>query len=86
MHLECLYFRAHIPKSSVVTFTALIRSMEDHMVFDRIDDPTSHIFEFFVPIEMEGPFLKTISFLEKENLCFFLKKYNILQSSVYNNI
>ena len=86
MHLECLYFRAHIPKSSVVVFTALIRSMEDHMVFDRIDNPTSHIFEFFVPNEMEQPFLKTMSLLEKENLCFSLKKYDILESSVYNNI
>ena len=86
MHTDCLYYQAYIPSHLVVSFTALFRSMEDHLAFERIDNKHSHIFEFFVPSGMENRFLDVMDILQKEKLCERYWKENIDNSSIYKKI
>ena len=78
----CLYYRIFIEKQNVIYFISLIRSMEDSMCFERIENKSSNIFEFFVPIGMNKKFLEIINILEKENLCSDLKLIDIIKSSL----
>jgi hypothetical protein len=83
MNNQCLYYHAYIQPLCVVSFTGIFRSLEDHLAFERIENKKSHIFEFFVPIDMEARFIQIMSVLHEKKLCDWFIKKNILESSLY---
>jgi hypothetical protein len=80
---NCLYFNAHIPKEQIIYFVALLRSMDDNIVFDRIEDSKSNIFEFFVPEKTEIRFKELMTVLQENGYIDWLEKLNITESSIY---
>lgn len=82
--LDCLYYRAKIKKENVVIFTYLLKSLEDHLCFDRTEEKDKSIFEFFVPNSMNERFLEIINILKNENLVEDLTLKNIEESSLLN--
>jgi hypothetical protein len=82
---NCLYYTAHIPKEQIIHFVALLRSMDDNIVFDRIEDAKTNIFEFFVPEKTKIRFEELINTLQKNGYIDWLKEMNIEQSSLYKN-
>ena len=81
---NCLYYRAKIKKENVVIFTYLLKSLEDHLCFDRTEEKDKSIFEFFVPNGMNTRFLEIIKILENENLIEDLILKDIEESSLLN--
>jgi len=79
--LYCSYYQANVERELCWFFTATLRSYE-HVSFDRTLDPTTSLFEFFVPSSNESIFLTIMAYFESEGLIRNFKKLpNRLQNS-----
>jgi len=65
--LYCHYYQAHVMRDQAWFFVAVVRSYE-HVMFDRTFDVHESIFEFFVPKDMEKPFLEIMSILQEQGI------------------
>jgi hypothetical protein len=83
MASNCLYFIACIERKKVVTFIALLRSIEDHLVFDRTIDKVNSIFEFFVPIGMVKRFIFIMEIFKKNKIIEYFEEKKIEDSSIF---
>lgn len=81
---NCLYYQAYIEKKKILYFVALLRSIDDNIVFDRIEDPKSNIFEFFVPQKNEVRFIEIMNVLKINSYLQWFRKTPINESSLYN--
>jgi len=73
MELYCSYYQAHVQKELALYVVAALRSYE-HLAFDRTLDPSTSLFEFFVPVSTERYFLTLMDYLQSEGLIYDLKK------------
>ena len=71
--LYCSYYQAQVQRELCWYVTAALRSYE-HISFDRTLDPATSLFEFFVPVSTEKPFLALMNYFETEGLVHNLKK------------
>ena len=79
--LYCSYYQAHVQKELALYVVAALRSYE-HLAFDRTLDPSTSLFEFFVPTSTESYFLTHMNYLQSEGLIYDLKKVpNRLENS-----
>lgn len=83
MKENCLYYRAKIERNKVVIFTAILRSIEDNLAFDRIENKTTEIFEFFVPFGMNNRFNEIMKMFILNDIISNYYKENIEKSSIY---
>jgi hypothetical protein len=78
--LYCSYYQAQVQRELCWYVTAALRSYE-HISFDRTLDPATSLFEFFVPVATEKPFLDVMNYFQSEGLVRNLIKLpNRLQS------
>ena len=70
----CRYYQAHVIREQAWFFVAIVRSYE-HMMFDRTFDTKTSVFEFFVPIDMEGHFLALMTILIDQGIIEDLQLY-----------
>ncbi len=71
--LYCSYYQAQVQRELCWYVTAALRSYE-HISFDRTLDPATSLFEFFVPVSTEKPFLALMNYFQAEGLVHNLKK------------
>ncbi|HEX2978253.1 MAG TPA: hypothetical protein VHO47_04000 [Candidatus Babeliales bacterium] len=69
----CFYYQAHIERSRVWMFAAILRSYE-HLVFERTIDKQESVFEFFVPVDNEVPFLELMEVFKQKEIVRNLNK------------
>jgi hypothetical protein len=69
----CSYYQAHVVRSQVWFFVAILRSF-DHVSFDRTLDVKNSVFEFFVPAAMEPYFLEIMASLKNEGVVHDITK------------
>lgn len=68
MNKNCLHFKAKVKNKNALLFTALIRSVEDNMMFDRGILLQKEMYEFFVPIEQKNIFIFYLELFKSNNL------------------
>lgn len=79
-----IYYRVHIgEKKKTVFFVSLLRSFHDNAVFDRIENKTSQIFEFFMTESSEKEILSILNLFKKKDIIIGYEKRNIKESSLY---
>jgi len=79
--LYCSYYQGQVQRELCWYVTATLRSYE-HISFDRTLDPTTSLFEFFVPVSTESLFLTLMDYYQAEGLVYNLQKMpNRLQDS-----
>ncbi len=80
---HCIYFQAYILREKTWFLTASLRSFE-HLCFNRTIEKKSGLFEFFVPADLEQPFLEIMDFFQKEGIVNNLqrKENRLLDSAV----
>lgn len=78
-----LYFKAYIKREQVVHFIGLLRSMEDNIVFDRIENPETNIWEFFVSVNAKDRFCQIMDLLTQQELVLWYREESIKKSSLY---
>ena len=79
--LYCSYYQANVERELCWYVTAALRSYE-HVSFDRTLDPTTSLFEFFVPQSTESIFLAIMAHFESQKLISNFKKLpNRLENS-----
>lgn len=71
--LYCSYYQAQVQRELCWYVTAALRSYE-HISFDRTLDPATSLFEFFVPVSTEKPFLALMNYFQAEGLVHNFKK------------
>ena len=71
--MYCSYYQAHVERELCWFVTASLRSYE-HVAFDRTLDPSTSLFEFFVPETTEKYFLEVMAYFEAEGLVTGLRK------------
>lgn len=71
--LYCSYYQAQVERELCWYVTAALRSY-DHISFDRTLDPTTSLFEFFVPSSTEPYFLAVMTYFESNGLVYNFKK------------
>ena len=80
--MYCVYYQAYIQPSNTWFFVASLRNFE-HLVFDRALDPSTSLFEFFVPEQAEATFLQIMDYFVSLGIVSELKKLpNRLQDSL----
>lgn len=71
--LYCSYYHAQVQRELCWFVTAALRSYE-HISFDRTLDPSTSLFEFFVPKDCEQYFLAVMVYFQEQGLVCNLKK------------
>ena len=71
--LYCFYYQAQVQRELCWYVTAALRSYE-YISFDRTLDPSISLFEFFVPVSTEKPFLVLMHYFQSEGLVRNLQK------------
>ena len=71
--LYCSYYQAHVERELCWYVTATLRSYE-HISFDRTLDPSTSLFEFFVPSTTETTFLTVMAYFQSEGFVQNLTK------------
>lgn len=71
--LYCSYYQAYVERELCWYLTAALRSYE-HISFDRTLNPSTSLFEFFVPITTETTFLIVMAYFQAEGIVHDLKK------------
>jgi len=69
----CSYYQAHVERELSWFVTASLRSYE-HVAFDRTLDPSTSLFEFFVPQSTEKYFLTIMDYFQSCGLVHNLQK------------
>jgi hypothetical protein len=65
---KSLYFIAYIEPEDALLFTALLKSVEDNMAFDRGMQNQKNMYEFFVPIASKDLFIEYMNLFEQKGL------------------
>lgn len=63
----CSYYQAHVVPAQAWFFVGILRSFE-HLCFDRTLDVEKSIFEFFVPQDLEQPFLALMHLFQERGI------------------
>lgn len=83
--MNSVYFQAHIEKKKIVMFVGLLRSIEDNLCFERIEDPRNNIFEFFVSSQSKKEFIEIMDLFFQKDLVIWYKEKDMSESSLYKN-
>jgi hypothetical protein len=62
-----MYYQAHVDRSKVWFFVAILRSYE-HVAFDRTLDTDESLFEFFIPEDCEALFLDLMRYFQNSSI------------------
>ena len=80
---DILYFRVKVEAENVVLFVSILRSIEDNLAFDRVEDKVNSVFEFFVTNGMRSRFYEIIDNFKEELLVEDYWQENIENSSLF---
>lgn len=73
MNTHCSYYQATVERSKMWFLVAVLRSFE-HLAFDRTLDKHEHLFEFYVPQDLEHYFLEVMDYFQHEKIVVNLQK------------
>lgn len=80
-----MYIRVKLERSKIITFVSLLKSIEDNIVFDRIENPKEYIFELFGITEEVILLEKILQLFLKKNIIQHWTYCNISESSIYKH-
>ena len=70
----CLYYVAKVKRELCWVLSSALRGTEN-VAFDRALDKVESTFEFFVPKDMQKPFLQVMDYLIKQEVIIWLEEH-----------